>query len=109
VFTSRGLGFFFGTLASAQLAKLLPLYPKHYLAAVSILLSGLASYMLSQTADFHTMCMMAAMQGAGFGGVHTFATLALMTMWGQRVQPWMQPWVRGGCWDPFFSLPTGTE
>jgi hypothetical protein len=33
---------------------------------------------------------MAAMQGAGFGGVHTFATLALMTMWGQRVQPWMQ-------------------
>ncbi|KAJ1402809.1 hypothetical protein B484DRAFT_424392, partial [Ochromonadaceae sp. CCMP2298] len=36
------------------------------------------------------MALFVLMQMVGLGGVLLFATLSMLEMWGQRVQPWMQ-------------------
>jgi len=87
LFTSRGIGFFLGTLIAAAVVESVKVnIPKHIYVCISILITGAASMMFSVTNSFLYLNALAFGQGLGFGGVHTFTTLALMEMWGQRCQ-----------------------
>lgn len=87
LFTSRGIGFFLGTLVAAAVVESVKVnIPKHIYVCASILITGAASAMFSVTSSFLYLNALAFGQGLGFGGVHTFTTLALMEMWGQRCQ-----------------------
>jgi hypothetical protein len=87
LFTSRGIGFFLGTLLSAAVVESVKVnIPKHVYVCISIIITGIATLLFSMTTSFLYMNGLVFCQGLGFGGVHTFSTLALMEMWGQRCQ-----------------------
>lgn len=90
-FSLRGAGFFIGTIVSAATASdaSFPL-SKEYLTALCILLSGAVTGMMVLSSNYYLTLILYGIQGAGFGGIDTFANCALPELWGLRAQPWMQ-------------------
>jgi predicted MFS family arabinose efflux permease len=89
-FTTRGLGYLVGTLASAYCTNHNANYSKHFLTALCIALSGLCSLLVAVSSSFVFDAFLFLVQGLFFGGVDVFANCAIQEIWGSRVGPWMQ-------------------
>jgi MFS family permease len=93
-FTMKGLGYLFGTLASAYCTSvqnaLSDNFSKHFLASLCIALSGVCTSLVAASNSFSFNAFLFLVQGLGFGGVEVFANCALPEIWGSRVGPWMQ-------------------
>jgi hypothetical protein len=90
-FSLRGAGFFIGTMVSATAASDTS-FPvsKDTLTALCILLSGAVTGLIVLSSNYYLTLFLYGVQGAGFGGIDTFANCALPELWGSRAQPWMQ-------------------
>lgn len=98
-FTSRGIGYFLGTIGSAALIEIKCIkLPLLHLTCASIFLVGLATGGLSLASEFNVSLGIFGIQGIGAGGVDTFGNCYLPQVWGKRVGPWMQ------CMHSFFGL-----
>lgn len=90
-FTSRGIGYLVGTILSAYLLQIKALADsKGLLTAVSLLITGVATSVVTLSTNFPLAIIMFFIQGIGFGGIDTMGNCGLPEMWGKRVQPWMQ-------------------
>lgn len=90
-FTSRGMGYLVGTILSAYILQLKRFEnSKSLLTAVSLLITGIATAVVTLSTNFPVAIFMFFVQGIGFGGIDTMGNCGLPEMWGKRVQPWMQ-------------------
>lgn len=90
-FTSRGIGYFCGTLLSAYVLQLKAFEKsKSWITAISLMVTGVAGGVVTLSTNFPVAIMMFFVQGIGFGGIDTVGNCGLPEMWGRRVQPWMQ-------------------
>lgn len=80
-----------GTFAAAFLLQCQKMIiSKHSMACISIVVAGSFTTLFAFTNSLDVMLLLGAGQGLGFGILHTFATVAILEMWGQRSQPWLQ-------------------
>lgn len=91
VFTTRGIGYFVGTILSGYILSLAnnPV-SKHMMTCLALMLSGLATGITASSSNFALVLSMFFVQGMGSGGVDTMANCAMPELWDSRVQPWMQ-------------------
>jgi hypothetical protein len=91
IFSARGFGYAVGTFVAAYLLRCQSFtVSKHAMSCASIIISGLFTTMFAFTNRLDVMLYLGVGQGFGFGILHTFATVAILEMWGQRSQPWLQ-------------------
>jgi hypothetical protein len=85
------MGYLVGTILSAYLLQLKSLTnSKLLLTAASLLITGIATFIVTLSTNFPLAIFMFFLQGIGFGGIDTMGNCGLPEMWGKRVQPWMQ-------------------
>lgn len=90
-FTSRGMGYMFGTILSAFILQTKSLTNfKPLLTSLALLITGLATLLITTNTNFPAVIVCFFIQGIGFGGIDTIGNCGLPEMWGRRVQPWMQ-------------------
>jgi MFS family permease len=90
-YTTRGMGYLFGTLVSAYLLNLPSFqFTKTFCCCVSLILSGISTLIVGQVDNFGLILAMFFFQGIGFGGVDMMANCAIPEMWELRAQPWLQ-------------------
>lgn len=92
VFTTRGIGYCFGTIGSAGLIETVSTFKnyKSFYVCLSTLLIGLFTFCVHLTQNFRILLAIFWFQGFGFGMLDTFANCLLPELWGLRVGPWMQ-------------------
>ena len=91
IFSARGMGYFVGTIGGSALLQWKGFkWSKHAVSCASIIVAGAFTAMFAFTESLQMMLSFAMGQGFGFGFLHVFATVAIMEMWGNRAQPWLQ-------------------
>ena len=90
-FTSRGIGYLFGTVVSGWTLSYASLpYSKEFMVAISEIVMGFAIFLVDKTTNFGLCLFLFVIQGVSYGIIDTLANCAMPEMWGRRVQPWMQ-------------------
>jgi hypothetical protein len=91
IFSARGMGYFVGTMCGSTVLQLKGLsVSRHAVACTAIIFSGIFTAMFAFTESLQIMLYLALGQGFGFGILRPFAFVAIMEMWGNRAQPWLQ-------------------
>lgn len=90
-FTSRGIGYLFGTLISACILHSSQItLSKAMITSISLLITGISTGIVILSDNFLLAIVCFFIQGIGFGGIDTLANCGLPELWGRRMQPWMQ-------------------
>lgn len=91
LFTSRGVGYVAGTCTAAYILNLSHLsLTKEFLTCLFLVGSGIMAFGIATIHQFIMMNVMFLFQGFCFGAIEAIANCALPSMWGKRVQPWIQ-------------------
>ncbi len=90
-FPARGIGYSVGTIAAAAiLSQKRQFASKEMLASFALIVAGVMTLLVTVTNNFHLVLVWFSIQGMGFGGIETMVNVVMPSIWGRRVQPWMQ-------------------
>lgn len=98
LFTARGAGFLVGTSLFSSVSDFAAIVPsKEILVAVSVLIAGIGSNVISNSSDLSTVVVAIFFLSVLFSGIDILCNTLLPNLWGVKVQPWLH--ALHACWS----------